>query len=495
MPYKTPITRTGRQNAADSRVKVSNRLLEYRPAYHLQPPAHHANDLSGIFWRGRYHVFYGYDPTFPIMGPKAWGHAVSRDLIHWRHLPPMLPPDPGGYDKDGAWTGCVILDDAGRPRAFYTGVHPQAQCLAGSADMLTWRKFPGNPVIRRRPGPDVTTFRDPCVWREADGWYMALGGGFAGKGGAVLLYRSHDLKKWKYLHPLFTPAAGLYPAGEQGVDMYECPDFFPLADRYVLLVSTQLNGAGRTLYFTGQYRNHRFVPEAAGVVCEGAYYAAKTILDDHGRRILIGWIPDDAPLDILKIAGWSGAYSLPVELSLRADGHMNLTPAPELTGLRQCVMQRTAKTRIGDGMRIVRRVAGACFEIECEWRPESADESGILLFRTPDAAPPAVAHAGEVTRLYVDRAGRRLVLDRRQSTLFGTFPKTAITAPLRDAGHVALRVFVDRSIIEVFANGRLALIGRAYPLRPASRQLALYARGGAVDFTRLCVHRLGLREG
>ena len=209
----------------------------HRPTYHYLPPSNWMNDPNGLIqWRGQYHLFYQYNPNGAFHGTIHWGHAVSDDLVHWRDLPIALAPTPGGPDKDGVYSGCA-LDHDGVPTLMYTGVRPQVQCIARPADpndpdLVAWKKHPGNPVIPDSPeGMEVEGFRDPFVWQEDDGWYCIVGSGIVGTGGNILLYRSQDLVHWEYLHELCR--GELAKTGR----MWECPNFFPLGDKHVLLIS------------------------------------------------------------------------------------------------------------------------------------------------------------------------------------------------------------------------------------------------------------------
>jgi len=149
-------------------------------------------------------------------------------------------------------------------RSVYTGVRPEVVMIATSDnEMIRWTKFTGNPVISRPPGgAKVVGFRDPCVWKENDGWYMIVGTGIKGESGGALLFQSPDLRKWHYLDPLFTgkvkekDEAGLVAQS----DMWECPDFFPLFGKHALIVSTK----GKSPYFIGKYTGHKFYPETEG---------------------------------------------------------------------------------------------------------------------------------------------------------------------------------------------------------------------------------------
>src|SRR5581483_2573540 len=191
-----------------------------RPQYHLLPAANWMNDPNGpVYWRGEYHMFYQYNPHAAIWGDMHWGHAHSPDMVHWRHMPVALAPTPGGPDAGGCFSG-TALADGDRVAVVYTGVVPareseatirdgvhslrESQCLAFATgnDLTACTKDPVPVIAAPPPGLDVTGFRDPAPWRDGDTWYMAVGSGIRGKGGAVLLYRSKDLRHWEYLHLL-----------------------------------------------------------------------------------------------------------------------------------------------------------------------------------------------------------------------------------------------------------------------------------------------------
>src|ERR1035438_2294020 len=176
-------------SAAAGPVPAASKLAAdpHRPQYHLLPAANWMNDPNApIYWQDKYHMFYQYNPNGAFWGDMHWAHAVSEDMVHWKHLPMALAPTPGGPDKDGVFSGCAVIDN-GVPTAIYTGVNPETQSIATSAgDLTVWKKFSGNPAIAAPPaGMEVTGFRDPAVWKEGDTWLMALGSGFRGKGGAV----------------------------------------------------------------------------------------------------------------------------------------------------------------------------------------------------------------------------------------------------------------------------------------------------------------------
>jgi beta-fructofuranosidase len=322
-----------------------------RPQFHLLPANNWMNDPNGpIYWQGRYHMFFQYNPGAAVWGDMHWAHAVSPDLIHWRHLPVALAPTRGGADADGCFTGSAV-EDHGEVAILYTGVKTVApeqatlrdgvhnfrevQCLATSKDpeLRTWEKWK-QPVLQPPNEARLTGFRDPFLWREGDLWYLGVAAGFRKQGGCVLLYRSRNLREWEYLHPL---ASGKW-AGRESVnpvesgEMWECPDFFQLGAKHVLLYST----AGNVIWEIGELDSKEllFHAEKRGVLDHGAYYAQKTQLDSKGNRILWGWIPEKRPEAEFRAAGWAGCMALPRALSIGTDGDLEMTVVPEAESLR-----------------------------------------------------------------------------------------------------------------------------------------------------------------
>ncbi len=427
-----------------------------RPQYHLLPAANWMNDPNGpIFYQGRYHMFFQYNPNGAFWGSMHWGHATSLDMVRWKHEPVALAPTPGGYDRDGVFSGSAILN-GDTPTLIYTGVlastrpseitlndgqHKwrEVQCLATSKDpdLRSWRKLP-EPIIARPPEHlAITGFRDPGVWREGKEWLLTLGSGIRGKGGAVLLYESRDLLRWAFRHPLLEGHGTGKLAGNpvDNGEMWECPDFFALGDRHVLLLSTM----GKVLWKTGKYRDRRFTPEKEGVVDFGAYYAAKTMVDERGNRILWGWIPETRPEAEYRAAGWAGVMSLPRVLTLGADGGLRMTVAPAVETLRAHPAQVRAgadRTKALAGIRI-RDLAG---EIQARF----AAQRGFRLRLRPEKGEP-------LAEIAYDPGKKDSEL--RVNNTNGTF---ATNEP------VTLRVFLDGSVLEVFANDKTVITTRVY---------------------------------
>jgi beta-fructofuranosidase len=446
----------------------------HRPGYHFLPPANWMNDPNGVSqWDGRYHLFYQYNPLAARWGVIHWGHAVSSDLVHWADLPIALSPTPGGPDADGCWSGCIV-NNGGVPTMLYTGLRERAQrpCLATSDDgLLTWRKHSSNPVIAVPPSDvDAIDFRDHCVWQEEDFWYQVIGGKIADVGGAALLYRSRDLIEWEYLHPLCV--------GDQTATgtIWECPDFFQLGDKHVLLISPI--PLRKTLYMVGTYADHRFTPERIEVLDAGGhYYAPQSMRDAQGRRLIWGWVWEGRDEPAQLAAGWAGVMSLPRVLSLLPDGQVGSAPASELESLRDQHWS-WRDLQLASAAYTLAEVQSDMLEIRAEFMPSDATAFGIDVRCSADGA--------ERTRIIYDRARQQLEIDRSQSSantadqhdLYGGTLALAAGEPL------ILRVFVDRSVIEVFANGRLCLTSRVYP-SATSLGVALFTQGAGVDVPAL----------
>jgi beta-fructofuranosidase len=435
------------------------------------------NDPNGLIqWRGKYHLFYQHNPYAATWGLMHWGHAVSEDLVHWRHLPMALTPTSDSPDQDGCWSGCAV-NDHGTATLIYTGIREghQRPCLATSRDddLLTWEKYAGNPVIAAPPAElELVGFRDHSVWQEGDTWYQLIGSGIQGVGGTALLYRSPDLRHWEYLGPLCIGHR------EETGEMWECPDFFTLGEKHVLIISPI--PLRKALYWTGIYADYRFTPEIQGVVDFGGhFYAPQTFCDDGGRRILFGWLWEGRDHEACQKAGWAGVMSLPRVLSLHPDGQLSQTPAPEVRGLRGRHWH-FEKLEVSSSLTdLLREIQGDSLEILAEFEPGDAIEFGIQVRRSPDGA--------EQTEIVYDRLERRLTVDRERSSLDPSTYREPFAAPLKPAvdEKLTLHVFLDRSVVEVFANDQICLTSRIYPARADSLGLDLFARDGSVPLRSL----------
>ena len=472
----------------------------FRPQFHFTPAVNWMNDPNGlVYFDGEYHLFFQYNPFGPKWGHMSWGHAVSRDLVRWEHLPVAIPEADGVMAFSGSavvdWNNTSGFGRDGKPPlvAIYTGHREtnQSQYIAYSNDRgRTWTVYDGNPVL------DVgrKDFRDPKVFWHAPQrrWVMVLALPDEHK---VRFYASADLKRWHHLSD-FGPAGAV-----DGI--WECPDLFELpvdgdakATRWVLIVSLNpgaIAGGSGMQYFVGHFDGTRFVAESpppqianAGTPIDKVlwadfgkdFYAAVSwadVPDKDGRRLWLGWMNNWQYAQEIPTMPWRSAQSLPRALALRTTSEgirLVQQPINELQTLRG-PRHTVAAQPVGEGAITLAShgVAGTALEIAVEFDVGTAAEVGLKVRAGRD----------EETVIGVDSRGGRLFVDRTRSGQVGFHREFSgrHTAPLRvESGRVKLRVFVDWSSVEVFAaDGEVVLTDQLFPA-PDSDGVALYARGG-----------------
>ena len=470
----------------------------HRPRYHFVSPAGWLNDPNGLTqWNGTFHLFYQYNPDSALHGQIHWGHATSTDLMTWVDQPIALAPGEDGPDSDGCWSG-VLVDDFGTPTIVYSGSHDgrELACVAtGSADLRTWVKDPGNPVIGAYPeGLELTAYRDHCIWREDGRWRHLVGSGIVGEGGTALLYESTDLRRWDYVGPLVTgdTTTGTVEAGDWTGTMWECVDLFrpPTAEGVVtdddepvdvLVFSAWDSGITHyPLYWTGHYRGDVFEPRELHRLDYGGryFYAPQSFRDSTGRRLMFAWLQEGRTDEAMVTAGWSGVMSLPRVVAVGADGALALDPAPEVAALRTDE-QRYAAQQLSDaplGLGV-----GDQRDLEVTLALEPGAVVGLTLAASTDGQ--------EATVLRITRAASvsgaldgTIELDRSRSSLDTSVDATLRSGPVPIAadGVVDVRVLVDHSAVEVFVNGR-ALTARIYPTRQDATAASLSLLAGSAE--------------
>ena len=456
----------------------------HRPSYHLTPPANWLNDPNGLIKHdGRYHVFYQYNPGGPFHNTMHWGHAVSDDLLTWADEPVALSPSPDSPDRDGCWSGCAV-DDGGTPTILYTGGNGREQlpCLATAdgAHLCGWTKHNENPVITEPPdGVELleteqwaAEFRDHTVWREDGIWHQLIGSGVADRGGAVLLYTSEDLRDWRYEGPL------LIGDWEGAGAIWECPELLDLGGRQLLHVSDYES----VQYFLGERRNGGFDIERQGVLDHGDFYAPQSMRDGD-RWLTWGWLPEARDVSAQWDAGWSGALSVPREISLGDDGRIRQRPAAELREFREAALGLPASLTLDGGQRERLDAGGRTLELEFEVHLADAEAFELSVLESPDRA--------EYTPIMYTRGGE-LTVDRSPASadkqVFAETQRMHVT-PYDEP--LSLRVLLDGSVVELYANQRHCLTSRVYPTDPASTGLSLAAQAGRATVTSLSGWRLG----
>ena len=316
-----------RKYEAEQGLKIK---AEDRPAFHVSPYVGWMNDPNGFScYQGEYHLFYQYNPYDTHWNSMHWGHVVSKDLLHWEYLPAALAPDED-YDKIGCFSGSAIELDDGRQLLIYTAVDQetledgtardiQTQAVA-VGDGKNYKKYEKNPVLTAKDLPEGASkvdFRDPKIWKEKDGYfYCVIGSRPADGSGQILLYKSADGFEWEFVSVL---AENKKRYGK----MWECPDFFELDGKHVLLTSPQdmlqegleIHNEKVTLCIIGEMdpETHTLKEETVQSVDYGMdYYAMQTLLAPDGRRIMIAWMQNwDTTAHRCNDSKWFAQMSLP----------------------------------------------------------------------------------------------------------------------------------------------------------------------------------------
>ena len=458
-----------------------------RPTFHLSARTGWMNDPNGFsYYGGKYHIFYQYHPYDCHWGPMHWGHAVSDDLLHWEYLPAALAPDES-YDRNGCFSGSALTLPDGRHLLMYTGVvrrqqqnggyqETQTQCLA-VGDGTDYEKYENNPVITAADLPQgcsAEDFRDPKMWRTADGSYRCVVGNRPADGtGQILLFSSPDGFAWKYEKVL------AYNGGRFG-RMWECPDFFPLGKDWVLLTSPQdmlpsgfeyHNGNG-TLCLIGDFEEETgtFTQRWDQAVDYGIdFYAPQTIQAPDGRRIMIGWMQNWDTCDFrAQNLSWFGQLSLPRELSIE-NGRLYQRPVRELEMLRHDRVEYKGVSVSGDCK--LDRIKGRTVELELSIGPEADTDLyrkfAVRFAQNEQFWTSLSFHPGD-SILKIDRkfsGSRRAIIHQRRSLVNS-----------KD-GRLNLRIILDRFSVEVFVNdGEQALTAIVYTPQEADG-ISFYADG------------------
>jgi fructan beta-fructosidase len=476
---------------ASSRAQEPAYDQPWRPQFHFTPPRNFMNDPNGtVFYKGEYHLFYQYNPEGNVWGHMSWGHAVSPDLVHWQNLPVALHEEPGQYM---VYSGSAVVDwdntsglcknpdpqDHSCLVAIYTAAYKdrQKQHIAFSNDRgRTWTNYSGNPVADL----DASDFRDPNVfWYAAQHkWVMVA---VLADERTLVIFDSPDLKRW-IKRSTFGPAGDI--AGQ-----WECPDLIELPvegsneKKWVLIINRNPGApAGGTgvRYLIGKFEGSSFtseVPDAPALWADWGkdFYATNTWNDmppSSKRRVWIGWFSNWQYANVEPTVLWRGAQSIPRTLMLRryADGlRLVQWPVVELESLRHeqfRIMNATA----AEANRKIREagIKAEVYEFEAELRPGPGDDIGFRLRKSKDAQ----------TLIGFDAAHGEVYVDRTRSgelSFSKDFPGRH-TAKVEQKERVKLRVFVDRSSIEVFANdGERVLSERIYP-PVGSDGIELYAK-------------------
>ncbi|GKX63121.1 invertase [Pragia fontium] len=471
-------TALNQANQAVNRLR-SEVKKDFYPEFHLTPPAGWMNDPNGlIYFNGLYHAFYQHHPFDENWGPMHWGHMTSPDLVHWQHQLIALAPDQD-YDRDGCFSGCAV-DDNGVLTLIYTGHRwlkevgddsaiQEVQCIATSEDGIYFTKH--GPILQ--PPKDIMHFRDPKVWKQDERWYLVVGARDLHDTGQILLYSATDLRHWQFERILARASQ------KQGY-MWECPDFFPLQDKFILMFSPQgIQAEGyqfrnqfQSGYLIGNWTpnnpfnvEHDFQELDAG----HDFYAPQSFLAADGRRIIFGWMDMwESPMPS-KADHWAGSFTLPRELSLGKQGNILIRPIRELTALRQNDIHIPPIQIISQHKTLDCPASSIELQVIFDLKQSTAERYGLELMASEDGK--------YATRLYIDNQAARLIFDRSQSGKAVTGYRSVPLNSHADSLH--LHIFIDRSSVEIFINhGENCITSRIYPLGENHR-VNLYAENGS----------------
>lgn len=513
----------------------------YRPLYHFVNPENTMNDPNGLcYWRGRWHLFY---QSRPIDDERLhWGHAYSADLIHWHDLPNAIFPGP----ENDCYSGTILIEQD-RAIAMYHGTK-LGNMVAVSEDerLLNWTKLGEGAVI---PFTDNQTEKpfgifDPCIWKE-DGIYYSISAGILP--GALdgahrptnFLFRSEDLEKWEYVHE-FVEGDDFTIEGDDGA----CPYFLPFGDKHILIFFSHMTGAQ---YFIGNFDKERmkFKPQTHGKFNFGATFPGgihaptaypfdngdiavifnmnngfpRYSLDNylknyygeaHSKQISCSWVNES------KTLAWDQIMTLPRRLSLLPNNSIVQLPisAIETCRSKECAEYRDISLEPNtlvdfDG------VVGNCVELSVKVDLaichsftirvlSSADNKEFTdiniyrnrgkIYRTPEKKNP---HAHNIISTAISQLVSRksvISIDTIHSSLDANFvsrPPEVAEYEISDDGISTIRIFIDRSVVEVFADQEVALAVRAFPSLESANHIQFISRGSESRIMELKCWQMG----
>lgn len=414
------------------------------------------NDPNGFsYFKGEYHLFYQYYPYNPYWGDMHWGHAKSKDLMSWEHLPIALRPDME-FDQDGCFSGSAVEDD-GKLHIFYTAIRYSkssisqsgnkipadekslisTQAYAFTEDGIHFKKKKEPIIACPKEVGDEAYFRDPKVWKKDQYWYMVVGSKSLDKEqGNILVYKSSNLVDWQYLSSITKGDIGR---------MWECPDLFELEGKDIFLFSPIDGGEDEqkniACYYTGSFNYEKgdFKFEDFDMLDYGfEYYAPQSMLDSKNRRILVGWLVMEEPLDANE--NWTGMMTLPRVLSLR-NGRLQFDVVDEIKSYRRESLQK--KDVVVNKQYELNFQHENTFEMNLE--VEIKDNFELQLF-SDEKKGLKLSYNSKNRQVVINRED---VMNDSKAMVFG---KERKSPQLLVNNNLKLRIFADKSVVEVFIN-------------------------------------------
>lgn len=450
-----------------------------RQRYHFMSQTGWLNDPNGlIYFRGKYHFFFQHNPYNGFWDSMHWGHAVSDDMLHWEYLPLALVPSEtyDNHQRGGCFSGSAIEHD-GKLFLMFTGTanegkgFEQTQCIAYSEDGIHFEKYEGNPVLTAPEGIPADQFRDPKVWKHGDTYYMVCGASRDNKAQA-LLYRSKDMFHWAFFNVLAESR------GEWG-HMWECPDFYPMGDKYVLTFSPMGAGEHTSVYLAGDfdYETGKFNYYISGEIDWGFdYYAPQSFLAPDGRRIIVGWANEWEWMPLWKDwgptykEGWCGSFNIPREVRMMEDGTLQFLPIAEVETMREyskqkdvlVVTEKETELAAGDGV---------CFELKFKIDLEKTDADKLEIdLRCGE---------GRKTVCLFDFKKAEMSVDRNEADGWSKGISRSVMY-LKGKMELDVHILSDQSSVEIFTNQYQNNHSNNIFAGVAQNQLKIRACGGSV---------------
>ncbi|MDG0812751.1 glycoside hydrolase family 32 protein [Cohnella rhizosphaerae] len=456
---------------------------------------------------------YLYQNDTSTTGAFNWGHISSHDLVHWRHHPDAIVPSEG---DNGAFSGGAFVDDDGTAYLAYSSLAIDMETMTGGGVGIArssdrhydhWEKFDSLAIQSTANGITEVVGKngelvhagscDPSnIWKKDGMYYLQTGnlcvlGDYGRSADSPLeargdwtdLFRSADLKTWEYVDRFYERDRSNRWTEESEDDM--CPSFLPLplsrqggapSGKYLQLFLSHNRGCQ---YYIGEYRDDRFWPESHGRMtwADRAFAAPEALTDDKGRQIVWVWLIDN--LDDETSFGWSGVYSLPRSLWLGADGTLRMAPVDELALLRYNAKRFPAVALCAGEKFSLDGIDGESCELRLTIAPGTAGRVGLQVRASPDGA--------EATLLYYDAESKTLVFDSTRSGDGGWKVREAAPFALQASERLELAIYIDKGVIEIFANERQAIARRVYPERADSTGVYLFCEGGTASFETIDV--------
>jgi sucrose-6-phosphate hydrolase SacC (GH32 family) len=457
-----------------------------RPQYHYTPYQGWINDPAGLIeWRGRHQLFSQFNPVAPLWGPMHMAHADSSDAVHWRELPialyPPYPQDP--LDTSGRFTGSTTMDNStGGIHFIFTDASdvsrhpnllPEVVASALSTDGIKFDLYSNNPVIVKPPPGSSNGFRDPKAFLDItdNRWKVVIGSG-DGIAGKAQIYVASDsnLLSWEYI--------GVLSEGDGSTGaMWECPNFFPIGNKWVLFYG----GDSLGFYEIGTYNGTKFTSEKVGLLDAGPdSYAMQWYKDSAGRNLAITWMGNwPTSKWPSRVNGWAGAQSITRELFIRADGGLGSKPIKEISSLANGPIVNLGARNV-HGTIPVGSTNTARLQVTVDLATTNAPGFTIMMHKS---------NAEQVT-LYYTMASQTLMLDTTNAGYgqAGTWNATIATSSDKK---LSLDVFIDRSSVEIFAGDGTAMTATVFPRYQESTDIKIESIGGKTVFDSIALTPFG----